>query len=241
MSEEQESFSFESRDWLSQIQVETFQHQISILNKPNGNFGQRFRLDLFDFEISGEVFVLILWFFQIVGVHWIEDWFSFEIRFSRERIQICESWEPWSSIKLESTFRLVFVFDSLMADQQTQNTSIVEEKKVPPTDEVEEEPVPKVESPVPPVAKSRAPELTESPKMVASLAVELTTAKTEVDALVGAITESSTRLENVDGQEGTSHWSKWCFWVWRHKGPFHRSAQLRWSRLPRSNWTCYVM
>ena len=47
-----------------------------------------------------------------------------------------------------------------MADQQTQNTSIVEEK--------------------------------------------LTTAKTEVDALVGAITESSTRLENVDGQEGTS-------------------------------------
>ena len=91
-----------------------------------------------------------------------------------------------------------------MADQQTQNTSIVEEKKVPPTDEVEEEPVPKVESPVPPVAKSRAPELTESPEMVASLAVELTTAKTEVDALVGAITESSTRLENVDGQEGTS-------------------------------------
>ena len=91
-----------------------------------------------------------------------------------------------------------------MADQQTQNTSIVEEKKVPPTDEVEEEPVPKVESPVPPVAKSRTPELTESPEMVASLAVELTTAKTEVDALVGAITESSTKLENVDGQEGTS-------------------------------------
>ena len=91
-----------------------------------------------------------------------------------------------------------------MADQQTQNTSVVEEKKVPPTDEVEEEPVPKVESPVPPVAKSRTPELTESPEMVASLAVELTTAKTEVDALVGAITESSTKLENVDGQEGTS-------------------------------------
>ena len=72
------------------------------------------------------------------------------------------------------------------------------------TDEVEEEPVPKVESPVPPVAKARTPELTESPEMVASLAVELTTAKTEVDALVGAITESSTKLENVDGQEGTS-------------------------------------
>ena len=91
-----------------------------------------------------------------------------------------------------------------MADQQTQNTSIVEEKKVPPTDEGEEVPESKVESPVPPVAKARTPELTESPEMVASLAVELTTAKTEVDALVGAITESSTKLENVDGQEGTS-------------------------------------
>ena len=91
-----------------------------------------------------------------------------------------------------------------MADQQTQNTAIVEEKKVSPTDEVEEGPGSKVESPVPPVAKARTPELTESPEMVASLAVELTTAKTEVDALVGAITESSTKLENVDGQEGTS-------------------------------------
>ena len=37
-------------------------------------------------------------------------------------------------------FCLVFVFDSLMAEQQTQNTAIVEEKKVPPTDEVEEGP-----------------------------------------------------------------------------------------------------
>ena len=92
-----------------------------------------------------------------------------------------------------------------MADQQTQNTSIVEEKKVPPTDEGEEGPESnKVESPVPPVAKASTPELTESPEMVAALAVELTTAKTEVDALVGAITESSTKLENVDGQEGTS-------------------------------------
>ena len=61
-----------------------------------------------------------------------------------------------------------------------------------------------MESPVPPVAKASTPELTESPEMVAALAVELTTAKTEVDALVGAITESSTKLENVDGQEGTS-------------------------------------
>ena len=91
-----------------------------------------------------------------------------------------------------------------MADQQTQNTAIVEEKKVSPTDEVQEGPGSKVESPVPPVAKASTPELTESPEMVASLAVELTTAKTEVDALVGAITESSTKLENVDGQEGTS-------------------------------------
>ena len=48
-----------------------------------------------------------------------------------------------------------------MADQQTQNTAIVEEKQVPPTDEVEEGPGSKVESPVPPVAKLST--LTESP------------------------------------------------------------------------------
>ena len=47
-----------------------------------------------------------------------------------------------------------------MADQQTQNTAIVEEKKVPPTDEGEEGPESKVESPVPPVAKASTPELT---------------------------------------------------------------------------------
>ena len=41
-----------------------------------------------------------------------------------------------------------------MAEQQPQNTAIVEETKVPPTDEVEEEPVPKAGSPVPPVAKA---------------------------------------------------------------------------------------
>ena len=98
-----------------------------------------------------------------------------------------------------------------MADQQTQNTAILEEKKVSPTDEVEEGAGSKVESPVPPVAKASTPELTESPEMVASLAVELTTAKTEVDALVGAITESSTKLENVDGQEGTSQLIKVIF------------------------------
>ena len=91
-----------------------------------------------------------------------------------------------------------------MAEQQTQNTAIVEEKQVPPTDEVEEGPRSKVESPVPPVAKSSTLELTESPAVVAAMAVELTTAKTEFDALAGAISESSTKLENVEGQEGTS-------------------------------------
>ena len=91
-----------------------------------------------------------------------------------------------------------------MAEQQTQNTAIVEEKQVPPTDEVEEGPGSKVESPVPPVAKAGILDLTESPEVVAAMAVELTTAKTEVDALVGAITESATKLENVEGQEGTS-------------------------------------
>ena len=91
-----------------------------------------------------------------------------------------------------------------MAEQQTQNTAIVEEKQVPPTDEVEEGPGSKVESPVPPVAKSSTLELTESPAVVAAMAVELTTAKTEFDALAGAISESSTKLENVEGQEGTS-------------------------------------
>ena len=91
-----------------------------------------------------------------------------------------------------------------MAEQQPQNTAIVEETKVPPTDEVEEEPVPKAGSPVPPVAKASTPELTESPEVVATMAVELTTAKTETDALVGAIKEISSSLEDVEGQEGTS-------------------------------------
>ena len=91
-----------------------------------------------------------------------------------------------------------------MAEQQPQNTAIVEETKVPPTDEVEEEPAPKAGSPVPPVAKASTPELTESPEVVAAMAVELTTAKTETDALVGAIKEISSSLEDVEGQEGTS-------------------------------------
>ena len=91
-----------------------------------------------------------------------------------------------------------------MAEEHPQNTAIVEEKNVAPTDEVEEQPVPKAGTPVPAVAKTTTPELTESPEMVAAMAVELTTAKTEADALVGAITEISTKLEDVEGQEGTS-------------------------------------
>ena len=91
-----------------------------------------------------------------------------------------------------------------MAEQQPQNKAIVEEKKVPPTDEVEEGPEPKAGSPVPPVAKASTPELTESPEVVAAMTVELTTAKTETDALVEAIKEVSSSLEGVEGQEGTS-------------------------------------
>ena len=200
----EENFSFGSRDWLSQIQVETFQHQISILSKPNGNFWPEiptgpvwfwdFRRSVcFDFVIFPDCWISLNW--RLVFV-WNQ--------ISRERIQFFESWEPWSSIKLESTFCLVFVFDSLMAEQQTQNTAIVEEKQVPPTDEVEEGPGFKVESPVPPVAKASTPELTESPQLVAEMTVQLMTAKTETDALLGAIKEISDSLEGVDGQEGTS-------------------------------------
>ena len=64
MSEEQKRVSlFESRDWPSpDSKWKPFNNQISILNKAERKlFGQRFRLDLFDFEILGEVlFVLIL-------------------------------------------------------------------------------------------------------------------------------------------------------------------------------------
>ena len=91
-----------------------------------------------------------------------------------------------------------------MAEQQPENKSTLEEKKVPPADEVEEEALPKAGSPVPPVAKADTPELTESPEMVAALDVELTTARTETEALVEAIKEVSSSVENVEGQEGTS-------------------------------------
>ena len=63
---------------------------------------------------------------------------------------------------------------------------------------------PKWKSPVPPVKKASTPELTESPEVVAAMTVQLTTAKTETDALLGAIKEISDSLEGVDGQEGTS-------------------------------------
>ena len=91
-----------------------------------------------------------------------------------------------------------------MAEQQPENKAALEEKKVPPADEVEEEPTAKAGSQVPPVVKANAPELTESPETVAAMTVELTTAKTETDALVGAIKEISSSLEDVEGQEGTS-------------------------------------
>ena len=59
------------------------------------------------------------------------------------------------------------------------------------------------------------------------MTVELTTAKTETDALLGAIKEISDSLEGVDGQEGTSKLVKVMLLGLRHKGPFHRVAQLR--------------
>ena len=98
----------------------------------------------------------------------------------------------------------VFVLDSLMAEQQPENKSTLEEQKVPPAEEAEEEALPKAGSPVPPVAKANTPELTESPEMVAAITVELTTARTETDALVEAIKEVSSSVENEEGQEGTS-------------------------------------
>eukprot|EP00434_Breviolum_minutum_P004907 symbB.v1.2.004329.t1/scaffold188.1/size279614/18 len=64
--------------------------------------------------------------------------------------------------------------------------------------------LPKAGSPVPPIEKATTPELTESPEMVAALAVELTTARTETEALVEAIKEVSSSVENVEGQEGAS-------------------------------------
>ena len=87
----------------------------------------------------------------------------------------------------------VFVLDSLMAEQQPGNKSTLEETKVPPANEADEEALPKAGSPVPPIEKATTPELTE-----------LTTARTETEALVEAIKEVSSSVENVEGQEGAS-------------------------------------
>ena len=89
-------------------------------------------------------------------------------------------------------------------NQQPENTATVEEVEVPPAPEAEAEALPKTGSPVPPIAKTTTPELTESPEMVATMAVELTTARAETEALVEAIKEVSSSVENVEGQEGTS-------------------------------------
>ena len=88
-----------------------------------------------------------------------------------------------------------------MAEEHPQNTAVVEETKV---DGVEEPPATKVETPVPEVAKTSTPELTESPEFMAAMALQLTTAKTETDTLIGAIREISTKSENVADQESTS-------------------------------------
>ena len=92
-----------------------------------------------------------------------------------------------------------------MAEEQ--NTAVVEEAKddqLEKKDEVEEPPAPKVETPVPEVPKTNTPELTESPELVAAMALQLTTAKTETDTLIGAIREISIKSENVADQESTS-------------------------------------
>ena len=104
---------------------------------------------------------------------------------------------------------LVFVLDFLMAEnQQPENAATVEEVESPTAPalvpEAEAEAVPKAGSPVPQVEKTTPPELTDSPEMVAALAVELTTARAETEALVEAIKKVSSSVENVEGQEGTS-------------------------------------
>ena len=93
-------------------------------------------------------------------------------------------------------------------NQQPENAATVEEVEAPTAPalvpEAEAEAVPKAGSPVPQVEKTTPPELTESPEMVAALAVELTTARAETEALVEAIKEVSSSVKNMEGQEGTS-------------------------------------
>ena len=66
--------------------------------------------------------------------------------------------------------------------------------------------VPKSGSPAPPTAKTTPsqPALTESNELTSTMSVELTTARAETDALLEAIKEVSTSVEDVEGQEGTS-------------------------------------
>ena len=98
----------------------------------------------------------------------------------------------------------VFVLDLLMAEnQQPENTATVEESEVLPAPEAEAEAVPKSGSPVPQIEKTTPPELTESPEL-ATMAVELTTARAETEALLEGIKEVLSSVENVEGQEGTS-------------------------------------
>ena len=115
-----------------------------------------------------------------------------------------ESLDPVSNSKAP----FVFVLDFLMAEnQQPENTATMEEVEAPAAPaapEAEAEAVPKTGSPVPPIEKTTTPELTESPEMVAALAVELTTARAETEALVEAIKGVSSSVGNVEGQEGTS-------------------------------------
>ena len=166
-----EIFSFGSRDWHSQIQVETFQHQIRLWASrkeiPTGPVW------FWDFRWRG--CFLILWLFQIVGFHWIEDWFSFEIGFSKEKEFTFLNRESLDQVS-NSKAPFVFVLDFLMAEnQQPENTASVEEAEVPPAPEAEAEAVPKTGSPVPPIEKTTTPELTESPELVATMEVEFIT------------------------------------------------------------------
>ena len=104
---------------------------------------------------------------------------------------------------LLSDTKLVFVLDSLMAEEQ--NTAVVEEVKddhQEKKNEVEEPPAFKVETPVQKWQRPILLKLTESPEVVAEMALQLTTAKTETDTLIGAIREISIKSEN--DQESTS-------------------------------------
>ena len=87
----------------------------------------------------------------------------------------------------------VFVLDLLIAEnQQPENTATVEESEVLPAPEAEAEAVPKSGSRVPQIEKT-TPELTESPEL-ATMAVELMTARAETEALLEGIKEVLWRI-----------------------------------------------